>query len=177
MNGKQAGTTTQHHRGRAVHVHDHRSLPLKHDEGDQDVTRCATCGSTLPHAVPDIPADPTLVQPEVSPAPPRRRPPTPPLLPPLAPTTAQPVYVPETVSLREVPPAIDFPLDDEEPSDIVLRWGVVLGTFLALAALGLLIALGVREFSNRAAPTGQVGQPRQRDGDHRQREDAATERL
>ena len=148
MNGKQAGTTTQPHRGRALHVHDHRSRPLKqaaHGGDDEDVTRCATCGSTLPHAVPAIAAaDQTLVQPRPSPSPP--------LLQPLAPTTAQHVYVPETLPLREVPPAIDFPLDDGEPSDIVLRWGVVIGTLLAFAALGLLIALGVRAFSDRAAP-------------------------
>ena len=70
----------------------------------------------------------------------------------------QHVYVPETLPLREVPSAIDFPLDDGEPSDIKLGWGVMLGTVLAFAAVGLLIALGVRALSNRSVPKASTEQ-------------------
>ena len=62
----------------------------------------------------------------------------------MVPVTVQDAYLPETLPLRQVPPAIDFPLDDGEPSNTRLGWGVVIGTLLALATMGLLIALGVR---------------------------------
>jgi hypothetical protein len=70
----------------------------------------------------------------------------------------QHVYVPETMPQREVPSAIDFPLDDEEPSDINFKWEVVIGALLALAAVSLLIGLGVRALSNNAVPKASTEQ-------------------